>query len=319
VSSRQGHDRTGAEDFYERPSGPPAAFARVPSGAARTRREPAGTPAAQALQGAITAITAAGCDSPRLDAELLVAHALGVSRERLLTDRDLRVGGAAVRVLQDAVRRRAVEREPVAYIVGHRAFRDLDLAVDARALIPRPETELLVQVGCELARGLSVLDLCTGGGAVALALAHERSDLRVSASDLSDDALALARSNGARLGLQVRWLRGDLLAGLADEFDAVLCNPPYVAERERALLAPEILRHEPPLALFAGADGLELIRALCAQLAERERVRTVALEVGAGQAGVVAELLRAGGFAEVQARRDLAGIERVVLARRGQA
>jgi len=291
----------------------------VPSGAPRTRREPAGTPAAQALDGAITAIAAAGCDSPRLDAELLVAHALGVSRERLLTDRDLTVRGAAVRVLQDAVRRRAVQREPVAYIVGHRAFRDLDLEVDARALIPRPETELLVEVGCELARGLSVLDLCTGGGAVALALAHERHDLRVSASDLSADALALARANGARLGLQVRWLRGDLLAGLPDEFDAVLCNPPYVAEPERALLAPEILRHEPPLALFAGADGLELIRALCAQLAGRERVRTVALEVGAGQAGAVAELLRACGFAEVQARRDLAGIARVLLARRGQA
>jgi len=319
VSSRQRHNRTGAGNLDERPCGPPSAFARVPSGAPRTRREPAGTPAAQALDGAITAIAAAGCDSPRLDAELLVAHALGVSRERLLTDRDLTVRGAAVRVLQDAVRRRAVQREPVAYIVGHRAFRDLDLEVDARALIPRPETELLVEVGCELARGLSVLDLCTGGGAVALALAHERHDLRVSASDLSADALALARANGARLGLQVRWLRGDLLAGLPDEFDAVLCNPPYVAEPERALLAPEILRHEPPLALFAGADGLELIRALCAQLAGRERVRTVALEVGAGQAGAVAELLRACGFAEVQARRDLAGIARVVLARRGQA
>jgi release factor glutamine methyltransferase len=254
----------------------------------------------------------------------------------LLTDRELRVAGPAVRLVQDAVRRRAVEREPVAYITGRRAFRHLELAVDRRALIPRPETELLVEVGVELGLGSCVLDLGTGSGAIALALKDERPDLDVSASDVSADALALARENGLRLGLEVRWLhadlarggltrggltRGDLLHadvldGIADEFDAILSNPPYVAASERALLAPEILRHEPPEALFAGADGLDVIRALVAQLSAFVRIRLVALEVGAGQAAQVAQLLRGAGFEAVDFRRDLARIERVVVGRR---
>src|ERR1700686_4771565 len=211
-----------------------------------------GTPAREALDGAITAIAAAGCATPRLDAEVMLAHVLGVGRARLLSDHELFVEGAAVRAFQDAVRRRAVQREPVAYITGTRGFRRLELAVDNRALIPRPETELLVE-------GARVLDLCTGSGAVALALKDERADLQVSASDISEAALALARANGERLGLEVRWLHADLLAGIPDEFDAVIANPPYVAERERATLAPEILRHEPTAALFAGSDGLALI------------------------------------------------------------
>jgi release factor glutamine methyltransferase len=269
-----------------------------------------------ALDSAIIAITAAGCETPRLDAELLLADALGVSRERLIVDGDLLVEGPAVRAFQNSVRRRAVEREPVAYILGRKGFRGLDLAVDPRALIPRPETELLVEVGLGLPRGARVLDVGTGSGAVALALKDERPDLRLSGSDLSEDALALARVNGERLGLEVSWLRADLLAGVPDEFDAILSNPPYVAESARVSLAPEILRHEPPGALLSGPDGLDAIRALIAQVAERGRVRTVALELGAGQAGAVQQLVRAAGFATVRAERDLAGIERVVVGER---
>lgn len=277
-----------------------------------------GTSVRDALDGAITAIGAAGCESPRLDAELLLAHVLGVSRARLLIDReDLVVDGPAVRAFQNAVRRRAVEREPVAYIVGHRGFRRLDLAVDRRALVPRPETELLVEVGLGLPRGARVLDVGTGSGAVALALKDERPDLLVTGSDLSEDALELARVNGERLGLEVVWLRADLLAGVDDAFDAILSNPPYVAESERWSLAPEILRHEPAEALFSGPDGLTAIRALLAQVAARERVEMVALEVGAGQAPAVMELARAAGFPAVRAERDLAGIERVVVGERG--
>ncbi len=277
----------------------------------------AGTNSARdALEGAITAMAAAGVESPRLDAELLLAEVLGVSRERLLTDRALLVEGAAVRACQDAVRRRAVGREPVAYILGRRGFRRLELAVDRRALIPRPETELLVEVGLELGRGLRVLDVGTGSGAVALALKDERPDLELSASDASAAALELARANGERLGLGVRWLHADLLTGLADEYDAVLANLPYVAESERPQLPPEILRHEPPEALFAGPDGLGAIRELLAQLAGRDAVRWVALEVGATQAARVSELVREAGFADVVARRDLAGIERVVVGER---
>ncbi len=277
-----------------------------------------GTSVRDALDGAITAIAASGSESPRLDAELLLAQALGVSRERLLTERELTVQGPAVRVFQDAVRRRSIEREPVAYILGRRGFRHLELTVDPRALIPRPETELLVEVGLELEAGLRVLDLCTGSGAVALALKQERPDLELTGSDISEAALALAGENAARLGLEVRWLHSDLLADLADEFEAVLANPPYVAEGERAGLAPEITRHEPPGALFAGEDGLDLIRRLLLQLAPRERVATVALEIGAGQAEEVEREMRSAGFAHTEARRDLAEIERVVLGKRGR-
>ena len=274
-----------------------------------------GTPVRDALESAITAITAAGCETPRLDAELLLADVLGVRRARLLTDPDMAVSGPAVRAFQDAVRRRAVEREPVAYILGRRGFRRIELAVDARALVPRPETELLVEVGLGLPAGARVLDVGTGSGAVALALKDERPDLNVSGSDVSTRALELAAENAKRLGLDVKWLHADLLAD-AGEFDAILSNPPYVAESERSTLAPEILRHEPPGALFAGPDGLATIRALLDQLAELGDVRFLALEVGAGQAKPVAELTRAAGFDAIRFERDLARIQRVVVAER---
>jgi release factor glutamine methyltransferase len=272
-----------------------------------------GTPARDALEGAFTAIAAAGCETPRLDAEVLLAHVLGVERERLLIDADLLVAGPAVRAYQESVRRRAVEREPVAYIIGRRWFRDLELRVDGRALIPRPETELLVEAGLELPGGSHVLDVGTGCGAVALALARERADLELSGSDASAAALELAAENGVRLGLDVRWLHADLLHGVPDSFDAVLANLPYVPAGERAALQPEITRHEPPGALFAGSDGLTAIVALLAQLAHRIRVKTVALEVGAGQAETVAGLVESAGFRRVDCKLDLAGIKRVVV------
>jgi release factor glutamine methyltransferase len=276
-------------------------------------RASAGHTVADALDGAVTAISAAGCETPRLDAELLLAEVLGVGRERLLLDRELRVSGPAVRAFQDAVRRRAVAREPVAYILGRRAFRRLELEVDRRVLVPRPETELLVESALGLPTGARVLDVGTGSGAIALALKDERPDLDVTASDLSEPALAVARANGLRLRLDVRWLHADLLAGVPDAFDAVLANLPYVSEADRAALAPEITRHEPPQALFAGADGLAAIAALLSQLPSLPSVRVIALEVGAGQAAAVGEMTREAGFGAVRAERDLAGAERVVL------
>src|SRR5580693_4887276 len=249
-----------------------------------------GTSVRDALDGAITAIAAAGCETPRLDAELLLANVLGVGRAQLITASGggggagaddgelLLVAGPAVRAFQDAVRRRAVEREPVAYITGRRHFRRLELTVDGRALIPRPETELLVEAGLGLPAGARVLDVGTGSGAVALALKDERPDLRVSGSDSSEAALELARLNASKLELDVQWLHADLLEDVG-EFDAVLSNPPYVAESERAQLAPEIVRHEPHEALFAGVDGLSCVGALLDQLAELPDVRFLAMEV----------------------------------------
>ena len=271
-----------------------------------------GVPVREALDSAVVALSAAGVDTPRLDAEVLLAHALGVDRARLVIDRDRAVEGPAVRAFQDAVRRRAVAREPVAYITGVKGFRRLDLRVDGRVLIPRPETETLVEAALDLPRGARVVDVGTGSGAVALALKDERPDLDVVATDTSTDALAVARANAARLGLDVAFVEGDLLDGAGD-VDAVVSNPPYV--EDSATLQPEIARHEPAVALYAGPEGLTVIRRLVAAVAA-SRAGFVALEVGMGQAGEVAVVLRGAGFAETETRRDLAGIERVVSGRR---
>jgi release factor glutamine methyltransferase len=278
----------------------------------RTRAPAHPARARAALGEAVKRLASAGCETPRLDAEVLMAHTLGTTRERLLLDDpELDVGAAAV--FEAALDRRARTREPVAYITGRRAFRHLELAVDARALIPRPETELLVEIGLELPAGASVLDVGTGCGAVALALKHERPDLRASASDVDERALALARANVRAHGIDVELIHADLLAGVPDEFDAVLANLPYVAECERGLLAPEIVDHEPPGALFAGPDGLSAIRSLVAQTADRQRLQLLALEVGATQAEAVAAIVREAGFANVNVEHDLAGISRAVV------
>lgn len=268
----------------------------------------------EALDSAVIAIGAAGSDSPRLDAELLLADALGVKRTALFTDPSREVAGGAVRAFQGAVRRRSVQREPVAYILGSRGFRHIDLLVDARVLVPRPETELLVEVGLTLAAGARVVDVGTGSGAIALALKHERPDLVVTGTDVSPGALEVARANAANLALDVQLEQGDLLAGVG-ECDAVLSNPPYVGDAERAWLAPEITAHEPSGALFAGEDGLDVIRRLV-PAAARTSATLLAIEVGAGQAGAVSALVTAAGFAEIEVLSDLAAIERVVVGRR---
>ena len=270
----------------------------------------------EALDSAVIAIAAAGSQTPRLDAEVLLAAALGIDRTALFLDPAREVKGPAVRSFQAAVRRRSAGREPVAYITGTRGFRHIELAVDARVLVPRPETELLVEVAVQLLPdGARVVDVGTGSGAVALALAHERPDLHVLATDVSADALAVARANAARLGVgDVVFAHGDLLAGVG-QVDAVLSNPPYVADGERASLAPEITRYEPPAALFAGADGLDVIRRLV-PAAVAAGAGLLAIELGQGQARAVAALLEQAGFGEVEARRDLAGVDRVVVGRR---
>jgi release factor glutamine methyltransferase len=270
----------------------------------------------QLLDGATAEIQASGADTPQLDAEVLLAHVLGTTRARLLATADRHLDEGHAQAFRSAVQRRASAREPVAYITGRRHFRRLELEVNPNVLIPRPETELLVAVALGLPPGARVLDVGTGSGAVALALKDERPDLHVVGSDVSEAALALADANSRRLGLDVAWRHADLLDGIPGAFDAVVSNPPYVADSERASLAAEIVDHEPSLALFAGADGLGVIRALLAQLAVRARTRAVLLEVGAGQAEPVGELMRAAGFSSVHTERDLASIERVVCGER---
>ncbi len=206
--------------------------------------------------------------------------------------------------------RRRLRREPVAYIVGRRGFRQIELAVDLRVLIPRPETELLVELALEL-QPRRLLDLGTGSGAIALAVADELPCCEVVATDTSAAALEVARANAERLGLadRVRFAGGSLPAG--EGFDLILANLPYVAEADWASLQPEVTEWEPREALLAGHDGLDAFRA--AIPAATATAPVVALEVGMGQAPAVGALLRAAGFASVRTRRDLAGIERVVV------
>jgi release factor glutamine methyltransferase len=267
-----------------------------------------------ALDSAVIALTGVGCDTPRLDAEMLLAAATGSDRAALIADPGRGLEPDEADRFADYARRRR-EREPVAYILGTKGFRDIELAVDPRVLIPRPETEHVVEAALGLPRGARVVDVGTGSGAIALALKDERSDLRVVATEASPGALQVARANAARLGLEVEFHESDLLDGVPGPIDAVVSNPPYVAERERAMLAPEILRYEPAEALFAGPDGLDALRRL-APAAAASGAAFAAFEVGAGQAAAVAQLLSAAGFPHTELLPDLARIERVVVGRR---
>jgi release factor glutamine methyltransferase len=260
-----------------------------------------------ALDSALIALTAAGVETPRLDAEVLLAAAMGVDRAVLIADPGRGIEPAAARAFQDFARRRT-QREPVAYVVGRRGFRRIELEVDSRVLIPRPETEHVVEAALALPRGARVVDVGTGSGAIALALADERPDLRVVATDSSAAALAVAEANAARLGLDVEFVHGDLLEPVDGPVDAVVSNPPYVREGER--LPPEITRYEPAEALYGGSEGLDVYRRLAPACAA---VPFVAFEVAGWQADAVAALLDG---RSIEVVRDLAGIDRVVVGRR---
>lgn len=264
---------------------------------------------AQVLREATSALAAS--DTPRLDAELLLSHALGVSRERLVIDAGSELTPSQLTSFRALLSRREA-REPVAYVLGRKDFRRITLSVDPRVLIPRPETELLVEVGLTLPRGASVVDVGTGSGAVALALKDERPDLSVWATDVDPDALAVARANGIHLGSEVEFVEADLLDSprLPARPAAVLANLPYVAVDDE--LPPDVARYEPAGALFAGSDGLDVIRRLVEQVAD---VSVIALEVGFDQAQAVAALL-APRASSIETVRDLAGHERVVVGRR---
>jgi release factor glutamine methyltransferase len=261
-----------------------------------------------------------GLATARLDAELLAAQAFGMARIELYAHFDRPLSAAELATYRSLVSRR-LAGEPVAYLLGHKEFWSLDLLVDARVLIPRPDSETLVEEALDRLTGrtgaLRIADVGTGSGALALALAKERPEAQVFATDVSPDALAVAQANAERLGLAVTFLQGDLAEPFTPGFDLIVANLPYIPTAEIAGLSADV-RSEPHLALDGGADGLGLVRRL---------VETapglllpggcLALEIGAGQASATAELLAAAGLHDIRARRDLGGIERVVSGVRG--
>jgi len=259
--------------------------------------------AGEALRRAEARLARAGVPTPRVDAEWLVAHVLGVGRSALYAELERDVGAE----LEQLLRRREA-REPLAYVLGEWGFRRLTLRTDARALVPRPETETVVERALTLVRELPqprVLDVGVGSGAIALALADEHEGARVTGVDSSAGALALARENAARLGLEVDLREGDGLEAACEGWDLVVSNPPYVETLEG--LEPE-LRWEPRGALLGSGFHGELARAA--------QTTWLVLEVGDGEAPGVAEELAAAGYGDIRISSDLAGRERVVEGRR---
>ncbi|MCA9525684.1 MAG: peptide chain release factor N(5)-glutamine methyltransferase [Myxococcales bacterium] len=264
-----------------------------------------------------------GMESPRLDAELLIADALALTRLQLYTQHDQPLIAPELAAVRERVRRRS-RREPVAYITGTRGFWSLDLQVDRRVLIPRPETELLIEKALDFLKPFRqprIVDVGTGSGCIALTLAKERPDARVLAIDTSPDALAVAAANRDRLELPVTLQRGDLLQGVEGPFDLIVSNPPYIASGEIAGLMPDVARHEPRLALDGGPDGLVLIRPLIDQAGARLAPGGgLMIEIGHDQGPRLLEILKKDGRFEAEAvHADAAGLPRLATARRVRA
>jgi release factor glutamine methyltransferase len=258
----------------------------------------------------------AGVESPRVDAETLLAQVLRTTRSGLQADRRRELGGAEQETLEALVSRRET-REPLAYVLGEWGFRRLTLTVDPRVLVPRPETEIVVERALALIERLDqprVLDVGTGSGAIALAIADEHPGAKVTGMDASAPALEVARANGARTGLPVELVQADLFAGLpAGPWDLVVSNPPYVSPGDIGSLQPEVRDWEPRAAVV-GEGATEAI-AENARSALRPGGALV-LEIADGTAPRVAGLLREAGYSDVETTRDLAGRERVVEGRR---
>jgi len=262
------------------------------------------------------ALADAGIDSAPLDARLLVADATGLDRAQLIAWRDRPLSPQAHEALAERLRRR-LDREPVASIIGEKEFWSLSFAVDRRVLVPRPDSETLVEAALawvgDRHRPLRVLDLGTGSGCLLLALLHELPAAWGLGIDLSAAALAMAQTNAERLGLSHRsaFLRGDWSDAIGGRFDLVVANPPYVAESDWPRLAPEITRHEPRLALVAGTDGLAAYRRLLPGLRRiLSDIGAAFIELGADQSAAVSDLAASAGLDWCGERDDLAGIVR---------
>lgn len=272
------------------------------------------------------ALTEASATITRRDAETMLAHLLERDRAWMLAHPEEELTAAQLRALVAMTERRA-EREPLQYITGEQEFFGLSLRITPATLIPRPETEHLVEAvlawaAAQLSESpkLKVLDVGTGSGAIAIALAKSLPDAEIVACDVSTAALAVARGNAERLGARVRFVESDLLAAFAEYplFDVIAANPPYVPDLDGALLQAEVRDHEPHIALFGGADGLDLYRRLIPQAQAALRAGgLLAMELGFGQSEPLAALLA--GWKDVRFVEDYAGIPRIVLAERGDA
>ncbi|MBX3455733.1 peptide chain release factor N(5)-glutamine methyltransferase [Ferrovibrio sp.] len=282
------------------------------------------TDVAAALRDAAGRLKAAGCDTPRLDAVLLLAQALGITPDRVRLSPDMKLDAdAAARFAAMLVRRAA--REPVSHILGRREFWGLDFKVSPAVLDPRPDSETLVQAVLDAVpdrkAALRLVDFGTGSGCLLLALLHELPKATGLGVDASEAALDVARDNAARLGLAERanFMLGDWGAGLAGPFDILISNPPYIETAAIAGLADDVRKHEPLSALDGGADGLDCYRRLIPDMARLVAGNAIlALEVGQGQADAVAGLLASlGGVnpAGIARIHDLGGVARVVQAR----
>lgn len=275
---------------------------------------------ARLLRWAAEDLTKRGTDSPRLEAELLLGRTLGLDRVQLIVQSQRPLEAEELAAFKQLfVRRRA--REPMAYILGGREFYGFEVQVDRRVLVPRPDTEVLVDVALERTGERDMygraLDLCTGSGCVALALGLRRRTWKVTGTDLSEDALAVARSNAIRLGVarNVHFVPGDLFQSVrADQrFELIVSNPPYIPSGEIAGLMPEVRDFEPRLALDGGTDGARVLRRLVAEApAHLSPGGVLACELGAGQSDRAVELFEAAGFTDVRRSKDLGGHERVV-------
>jgi release factor glutamine methyltransferase len=274
---------------------------------------------AEALARAADALRSAGVPTPEQDVERLLRHVLGFDRGKLLAEGRSALTEATRTELDALVQERA-RRRPLQHLVGTQAFWKHEFLVGPDVLIPRPETELLVEAGLAAIADLDaprILDIGTGSGCLAVTFAAERPRAIVTATDVSGAALARARENAAQLGVSARVVFSHAagVGGHTGPFDLVVVNPPYVPEADRAGLQPEVRLHEPAVALFAGADGLDVVRAVTADVRAALRPGgTLAMEIGIGQADAAVAIVRRAGFVTVSVRGDLQGIPRVVAA-----
>ncbi|MDA8423658.1 MAG: peptide chain release factor N(5)-glutamine methyltransferase [Nitrospiraceae bacterium] len=273
-------------------------------------------------------LSSVGITTGRLDAELLLCHTLGKDRAWLLAHIREAVDEQHRELFEQAVDRRAL-REPLQYILGKQEFWGLDFMVTQDVLIPRPETELIIETALTLVPNkdvrLTILDLCTGSGCIAVSLAKELASARIFASDKSEKALDVARENARRHGVadHVRFLEGDLFGSLEEldlrgRVDIMVSNPPYVPSEEFSTLQPEVRDHEPGMALLAGQNGTEVHRRIIDEAPVFLRSKgALIMEMGIGQAGALVQMIQESGSLEgSEVLKDLAGIERVIIARK---